>query len=241
MKQILTIGRGLHCDIVLHDATDVVSREHATLELDKSGKYYLVDTSRNGTYVNGMRIIPNQRVMVSRGDVISFAHVQTLDWNRVPRPSAVKSYLLYVAIAVGVLLLGFGAYLVWPDDGRIEVYGLQTSGDFYYDDYDYDGGSDLEDNDKDADADADADKGEDKAKKESKPAKKSEPKAKPKSEPKPDVEEKAEAAPAEPEQKVEQPKQEPAPADNGMTAKEKREAKRAAKAAKKKKVYDAIY
>lgn len=241
MKQILTIGRGLHCDIVLHDATDVVSREHATLELDKSGKYYLVDTSRNGTYVNGMRIIPNQRVMVSRGDVISFAHVQTLDWNRVPRPSAVKSYLLYAAIAVGVLLLGFGAYLVWPDDGRIEVYGLQTSGDFYYDDYDYDGGSDLEDNDKDADADADADKGEDKAKKESKPAKKSEPKAKPKSEPKPDVEEKAEAAPAEPEQKVEQPKQEPAPADNGMTAKEKREAKRAAKAAKKKKVYDAIY
>lgn len=243
MKQILTIGRGLHCDIVLHDATDVVSREHATLELDKSGKYYLVDTSRNGTYVNGMRIIPNQRVMVSRGDVISFAHVQTLDWNRVPRPSAVKSYLLYAAIAVGVLLLGFGAYLVWPDDGRIEVYGLQTSGDFYYDDYDYDGGSDLEDNDKDADADADADadKGEDKAKKESKPAKKSEPKAKPKSEPKHDVEEKAEAAPAEPEQKVEQPKQEPAPADNGMTAKEKREAKRAAKAAKKKKVYDAIY
>ena len=27
MKQILTIGRGLHCDIVLSDATDVVSRE----------------------------------------------------------------------------------------------------------------------------------------------------------------------------------------------------------------------
>ena len=240
MKQILTIGRGLHCDIVLSDATDVVSREHATLELDKSGKYYLVDISRNGTYVNGMRIMPNQRVLVSRGDVISFAHAQNLDWNRVPRKVVTTKYLIYIVAALAVLGLGIGAYMLLADDGVIEVYGLQASDDFFADDYRYDGGSNLEDEAPDANEGA----VEEAPKQESKPAKKSEqPKAKPKSEPAPAKKEEAKPAEAEA-APVEQPQQDVTPDDSGVSAKDKREAKRAAKAAKaaaKKKVYDAIY
>lgn len=241
MKQILTIGRGLHCDIVLSDATDVVSREHATLELDKSGKYYLVDISRNGTYVNGMRIMPNQRVLVSRGDVISFAHAQNLDWNRVPRKVVTTKYLIYIAAALAVLGIGIGAYMFLADDGVIEVYGLQASDDFFADDYRYDGGSNLEDDAPDSNEDAVA---EEAPKQESKPAKKSEqPKAKPKSEPAPAKKEEAKPAEAEA-APVEQPKQETTPDDSDVRAKDKREAKRAAKAAKaaaKTKIYDAIY
>jgi hypothetical protein len=240
MKQILTIGRGLHCDIVLSDATDVVSREHATLELDKSGKYYLVDISRNGTYVNGMRIMPNQRVLVSRGDVISFAHAQNLDWNRVPRKVVTTKYLIYIVAALAVLGLGIGAYMLLADDGVIEVYGLQASDDFFADDYRYDGGSNLEDEAPDANEGA----AEEAPKQESKPAKKSEqPKAKPKSEPTPAKKEEAKPAEAEA-APVEQPQQDVTPDDSDVSAKDKREAKRAAKAAKaaaKKKVYDAIY
>lgn len=235
MKQILTIGRGLHCDIVLNDATDVVSREHATLEIDKSGKYYLVDISRNGTYVNGMRIMPNQRVQVSRGDVISFAHVQALDWNRVPRPFTIKPYLLYAAIAVGVILLGVCGWLFLADDGRIEVYGLQTSGDAYFDDFRYGQGADLED-------EGVEDQEAEEAKPEAKPVKKSKPAPKAE-EPKAKDSVKQEEAPAEAEAPaVQQPEQEATPADNGGSSKEDRKNDRKARrAASKRKVYDAIY
>ena len=71
----LSIGRDQECDIIINDATDVISRRHATLNISSSGKITIVDLSRNGTYVNGIRISPNVPVPVSRKDIISFAHV----------------------------------------------------------------------------------------------------------------------------------------------------------------------
>jgi hypothetical protein len=186
-----------------------------------------------------MRIMPNQRVLVSRGDVISFAHAQNLDWNRVPRKVVTTKYLIYIVAALAVLGLGIGAYMLLADDGVIEVYGLQASDDFFADDYRYDGGSNLEDEAPDANEGT----AEEVPKQESKPAKKSEqPKAKPKSEPAPAKKEEAKPAEAEA-APVEQPQQDVTPDDSDVSAKDKREAKRAAKAAKaaKKKVYDAIY
>ena len=79
----LSIGRDMSCDIVLHDNTDVISRRHAILNITSSGKMTIVDQSRNGTYVNGIKISANVPVPVTRKDVISFAHVSQLDWNLV--------------------------------------------------------------------------------------------------------------------------------------------------------------
>lgn len=105
-----SIGREAGCDIVIYDSTDVVSRRHAVLNVYPNGKMFIVDQSRNGTYVNGIRVTPNVRVPVTRKDIVSFAHVVKLDWNQVP---ATNLWMKIAACVVGVLLLagiGLGAY-----------------------------------------------------------------------------------------------------------------------------------
>lgn len=127
-----SIGREDNCDIVICDSTDVVSRRHAVLNVHPNGKMFIVDQSRNGTYVNGIRITPNVRVPVTRKDVISFAHVVKLDWSQVP-----VSYLWMQVAAwiVGVILLvaiGVGVYHwfiepVKPEPKQGETISLQDS------------------------------------------------------------------------------------------------------------------
>lgn len=78
MKKIYTIGREEGCDIVIPDNSDVISRLHATIRIESEDKIYITDQSRNGTYVNGMKISSNVEVPVSRKDVISLAHIVDL-------------------------------------------------------------------------------------------------------------------------------------------------------------------
>ena len=105
-----SIGREAGCDIVIYDSTDVVSRRHAVLNVYPNGKMFIVDQSRNGTYVNGIRVTPNAPVPVTRKDIISFAHVVKLDWSQVPTTNL---WMKIAACVVGVLLLagiGFGIH-----------------------------------------------------------------------------------------------------------------------------------
>lgn len=129
MKKILTIGRNPACDICIPDSSNVVSREHAVLEIGKGGKYYLIDKSRNGTYVNGIKMSANERIPVSRQDEISFAHVGTLDWSLVPKNNATAVWVVSAIAAVVVLgLAGWGiATLVGPSQGKINIYGSQSA------------------------------------------------------------------------------------------------------------------
>lgn len=85
MKKIYTIGRDEGCDIVIQDSTDVISRLHATIRVEPNDKIFLIDQSRNGTYINGMKMSSNVEIPVSRKDVISFAHIYNLDWSTVPK------------------------------------------------------------------------------------------------------------------------------------------------------------
>ena len=66
MNKVYTIGRDPSCDIVIADPTDVVSRVHASLKVKGVGKYILVDQGRNGTYVNGIKMSPNEEIPVSK-------------------------------------------------------------------------------------------------------------------------------------------------------------------------------
>lgn len=105
-----SIGRESNCDIVVYDSTDVVSRRHAVLNVHPNGKMFIVDQSRNGTYVNGIRVTPNVPVPVTRKDIVSFAHVVKLDWSQVPTSNL---WMQIAAWVVGVVLLvsiGIGAY-----------------------------------------------------------------------------------------------------------------------------------
>ena len=105
-KKIYTIGRGEGCDIVIPDNTDVISRLHATIRVESNDKIFLTDQSRNGTYVNGMKMSSNVEIPVSRKDVVSFAHIYNLDWSLVPKQ---KSYVKIVGVILFLAILVVGA------------------------------------------------------------------------------------------------------------------------------------
>lgn len=102
MNKVYTIGRDTSCDIVIPDSTDVVSRVHATLKVKGNGKYVLIDQSRNGTYVNGIKMSANEEIPVTRKDVISFAHVKDFDWNQIPKSKKPKMIWFFIAV-VGII------------------------------------------------------------------------------------------------------------------------------------------
>lgn len=108
--KVYSIGREAGCDIVINDNSDATSRRHATLTVMPSGKMTITDQSRNGTYVNGIKISPNVAVPVTRKDNISFAHVYRLDWNLIPQPVSIKQYVIYGVIAFAVIVGGIIAY-----------------------------------------------------------------------------------------------------------------------------------
>lgn len=112
MKTIYSIGRDPGCDICLYDDKNLISRNHALLKVGKGGKYFILDQSMNGTYINGIRVASGVQVPVTRKDVISFAHVAELDWDQIPKPilPAVKFALIGLAAFVVIGGLGYCGY-----------------------------------------------------------------------------------------------------------------------------------
>ena len=131
MKKILTIGRNPACDICIPDSTDVVSREHAILEIGRGGKYFLIDKSRNGTYVNGIKMASNEKIPVTREDVISFAHIRDLDWALVPKNNSATVWT--VSVLAAILLLGAGGWgisaLIRSSQSKLEISGNSQHAD----------------------------------------------------------------------------------------------------------------
>ena len=67
-----TIGRSLQNDWILPDPDRFISGRHATIDY-KGGIYYLVDTSTNGIYVNGLS---GMRIKLHHGDQVSIGSTQ---------------------------------------------------------------------------------------------------------------------------------------------------------------------
>ena len=100
MKTI-TIGRGDGCTITIDD--EMMSRRHAIIKIPTFGKMEVVDMSKNGTFVNGVRLRPNVPFPVTRKDVVNFADVHQLDWSKIPDP--LKYYKLGTIIVAGLIVL----------------------------------------------------------------------------------------------------------------------------------------
>lgn len=107
MKTI-TIGRGDGCNIYIDDES--MSRRHAIIKIPTFGGMEIVDMSKNGTSVNGVRLRPNVPFPVSRKDVVTFADVAQLDWAKVPDP--LKYYKLGALIVGGLIVLLLAIWLV---------------------------------------------------------------------------------------------------------------------------------
>lgn len=118
MKKIYTIGRDAGCDIVIPDNTDVTSRLHATIRVESNDKIYIIDQSRNGTYINGMKMSSNVEIPVSRKDVVSFAHIYNLDWSLVPKhkPNILKVSLVALFILIVLAAIAYGGYIYLNKD-----------------------------------------------------------------------------------------------------------------------------
>lgn len=72
---LTTLGRDLSNDIVLPDS--YASANHARIERDREGRFWLVDmASSNGTLLNGQRIPASKPVPLDPGDVIAIGKVQ---------------------------------------------------------------------------------------------------------------------------------------------------------------------
>ena len=110
MKTI-TIGRGDGVDIFIDD--EMISRQHAVLRIYPFGKIELVDMeSKNGTFINSVRMNPNIPVRVKRKDVITFAEVSKLDWSKIPDNTKyfkIGAIILGAIIAL-LILFGIGSF-----------------------------------------------------------------------------------------------------------------------------------
>lgn len=72
-QPILSIGKDKGNDVVIQDP--IISRQHCVLELDpERGAVYVIDTSTNGTFLNGTRLPAKTagKVLVSHGDELLF-------------------------------------------------------------------------------------------------------------------------------------------------------------------------
>ena len=77
------IGRNLDNDIVIDDDSLLVSRYHATLKVYDNGTITISDNSRNGTYVNGVKIAKGVETAARREDKILLAGDIPLNWSLV--------------------------------------------------------------------------------------------------------------------------------------------------------------
>lgn len=98
-----SIGREETCNIRLYDTSNMVSRRHATLNVN-GNKMTITDHSSNGTYINGIRITSGTPVPVTRKDVVSFAQTCELDWKQIPNPAK----KIWISVVLALLVIGSG-------------------------------------------------------------------------------------------------------------------------------------
>ena len=70
----ITIGRDTDNDVVVDNK--LASRHHAMIQKIKEA-YFIKDVgSTNGTFINGVRLGPNEKARVQRGDEVRFGSVE---------------------------------------------------------------------------------------------------------------------------------------------------------------------
>ncbi len=111
-KAVYGIGTSMRNDIQI--AGNTASRYHATLKIDKNGKAFLQDHSKNGSTINGERLNPGQTRQIKRSDSIVCGGVPV---NLAPFiPSNPWKKIIGIAAAIAVLVVGGWAawtYIPW--------------------------------------------------------------------------------------------------------------------------------
>ena len=119
-----SIGREETCNIRLYDSSNMVSRRHATLNVN-GNKMTITDHSSNGTYINGIRITSGTPVPVTRKDVVSFAQTCELDWKLIPNPAK----KIWISVVLALLVIGSGLAITsyYKNEHKQNEYRTQES------------------------------------------------------------------------------------------------------------------
>lgn len=106
-KAVYSIGTSMRNDIQI--AGNTASRYHATLKIDRKGKAFLQDHSKNGSTVNGERLNPGQTKQIKRGDSIVCGGVPVNLAQFLPNDIWKK----YIGIAATIAILVIGGWAAW--------------------------------------------------------------------------------------------------------------------------------
>lgn len=107
-------GIGSHFNNDFQISGTTVSRYHATIKHGRDGKMYIVDHSKNGTTVDGVKIPSNSPYRIKRKSAIVCGGVP-VDTSRLPWPSEAWKYVLGIAASVLIIVgVGFGAWKLIP-------------------------------------------------------------------------------------------------------------------------------
>jgi len=82
------IGRNPDNDIVIQDDTLIVSRYHATLNVNSTGSITIIDNSTNGTFINGTKVQKGVETYLRKGDEVRFGKSCRLDWSKIDVPTS---------------------------------------------------------------------------------------------------------------------------------------------------------
>ena len=105
-KALFGIGTNFRNEIQITGST--ASRFHATLKIGKDGKLYIQDHSKNGTTVNGTKILFGQNVRIKRNDAVVCGGIPVDLKPYLPKPKAWMKIGGVVIIAAMVIGLVFG-------------------------------------------------------------------------------------------------------------------------------------
>ena len=148
----IVIGRGTGCDVRLPDVS--VSHRHASLRVD-AGVHSLIDEgSLNGTFVGGVRLLPQVPRVIQSGDLVRIGRVwlelkidqrpATRDLSMATRDLALRlvSHAMdslgdsTVAKIVAVEGRSSGAFLLLEEEGRLYIIGRGDACDLTLDERD---------------------------------------------------------------------------------------------------------
>lgn len=104
-------GVGSHFNNEFQISGSTVSRYHATIKVGRDGKIYIVDHSKNGTTVDGVKIPQNTPYRIKRKSAVVCGGVPVdLSTGAIPWPKDLWLYAVGAVAAVLVLVgIGFGA------------------------------------------------------------------------------------------------------------------------------------
>lgn len=127
-------GIGSHFNNEFQISGQTVSRYHATVKQTRDGKMYIIDHSKNGTTVDGIKIPSNNPYRIKRSNAVACGGVP-VDLSRLPWPGDVWKHVLGAAAAIIILLgAGFGVWKLWPG-GNPSLQSLEKATACIYEQY----------------------------------------------------------------------------------------------------------